>query len=181
MTDAIFRRIHPDEVLAYQKLVQSAYQNGAQPGVHFEALAAPTERFALHLEQNVAWGYEVDGELITSASIRFPWGPNPGPYGLPHLGWVATDPRYARQGWSQRVIDAVETLLRDELHCPALSLGTATSHPWLSTCYTGLGFRPAGQADLGLGHITAYFIKPLNPAAFSRWRDQHPDLIKENS
>lgn len=181
MTAPIFRRIDPDEVVAYRELVQAAYRADQQPGVHFEAATAPVERFTLHLTQDVAWGYEEDGELVATASVRFPWAPDPGPYGLPHLSWVATAPQRARQGWSHRVIGAVEALLRDDLHCPALSLGTAQNHPWLAGFYTGLGYRPAGEADLGLGHITEYFVKPLDPTAFSRWLDQHPNLIKEHA
>lgn len=171
-----FRRISPDEVRSYRTLVQAAYAQVSELGVHFAAADASEAAFEAHLRQNVAWGHYDDGELVATASIRFPWGPNPGGFNLPHFGWIAVDPKRAHQGRGERIIADVEALLRDELHAPAVSLGTAQDHPWLADYYCRQGFRPAGQVDLGLGHITSYFIKPLSEPAFQRWLNQNPTV-----
>ena len=180
MTTPILRRVEPAEAETYQRLVHAAYRQATELGVDFAAATADLDHVTRHLTQNVAYGYDVDGRLAVTASIRFPWGPNPGPFPLPHFGWVAVDPALARQGWSRRVMADVEAVLRDDLHVPAVTLGTADDHSWLADHYRRLGYRDVGTKDLGLGHLTRYLLKPLSEAGFSRFLDQHPHL-KEHS
>jgi S-(2-succino)cysteine N-acetyltransferase len=53
------------------------------------------------------------------------------------------------------------TVLRETLKCPAVSLGTADKHPWLIEMYERKGYEKAGSQDLGKGHITVYLVKKL--------------------
>ena len=37
-------------------------------------------------------------DLLASISLRLPWGLQPGPAGVPHIGWFAVDPELGRKG-----------------------------------------------------------------------------------
>lgn len=172
-------RIDPDDdalVDAYLWLLHDAYQEATGLGVHFKAATATREEVVAHLHGNTAWAFRVGGELVTTVSLRWPWGPNPGPYGLPHFGWLAVPPAHKGQGWGARIMGLVETEVLGPLRLPAVSLGTAEDHPFLGAMYERQGFHAATRTDLGLGHITQYYLKPLDPAGFARWVAQHPDL-----
>lgn len=172
--------IGPDRVDEYRELLQAAYAKNVELGVHFKASDASREDVLAHLRENIAYGITgPDGALISTVSLRMPWGPNPGHLGLPHIGWLATDPSHSGQGLGRELLDAlVEQVLAGLLHAPAVSLGTAQDHPWLGAYYQRLGFEPVGSADLGLGHITDFYIRPLDPASYAGWRARHADLLK---
>lgn len=176
MTAPTLRLVDPSEAVRFQELLHAAYRQATELGVRYIAATVGLDQVREHLAQNVAYGYDVDSRLAVTASIRYPWGPNPGPFALPHLGWLAVDPDLTRQGWSKRIMAAVEADLRDHSHVPAVSLGIADEHPWLARYYRSLGYRDAGAADIGLGHLTRYLIKPLDDAGFARVLDRYPTL-----
>ncbi|MEE6273456.1 GNAT family N-acetyltransferase [Georgenia sp. MJ206] len=156
---------------AYAALVSGAYADIRELGINFAAAHADRDQIEQHLSDNVAYVLEDDGELLATVSVRYPWGPNPGPYGLPHLGWIATAPAHKRQGHAQHLIDHVERdVLREQVHAPAVSLGTAEHHPWLTAMYARLGYVESGRTDLGHGHITVYLTKVLDAAAYERFQ-----------
>jgi len=90
-----------------------------------------------------------------------PWGEQPGPFGVPHIWWFASEPS-AKKGTGSILLEWVETeVLRDTLKVPYVSLGTADKHPWLIDMYERKGYVRAGEKDLGKGHITIYLKKQL--------------------
>jgi hypothetical protein len=108
--------------------------------------------------------------MVSSVTVRYPWGPLPGPFGLPHIGWFGAHPDYPGHHFGRQVQDRLEQeILIDQLHAPAVSLGTATHHPWLKEMYLKRGFQPMHTRDLGKGHITLYMKKVLDPAAHDAW------------
>ena len=169
-----------DRLTEYRTLLHTAYAQNARHGVHFAAASVSVEQVRRHLRENLAYGLDgEDGRLLGSVSLRLPWGPNPGHLGLPHIGWLAADPDRAPRGTGIGLLEAlVEQVLRPQLHAPAVSLGTAAEHPWLGAYYQRLGFSPVGSADLGLGHITDFYVRPLDPDAYDGWRDRHADLLE---
>lgn len=65
-----------------------------------------------------------------------------------------------QKGIGSRLLDFIEQdIARDQLKCPAVTLGTAIEHPWLPQLYENRGYEKIAETDLGLGHITAYFKK----------------------
>lgn len=169
-----------DRLAEYRALLHRAYAQNARHGVHFAAATASDEQIARHLRENLAFGIQDErGTLLGSISLRLPWGPNPGHLGLPHIGWLAADPDLAPRGTGALLLEAlVDQVLRPQLHAPAVSLGTASDHPWLGAYYQRHGFTPVGSADLGLGHITDFYVRPLDPDAYDGWRLRHADLLE---
>lgn len=171
------RRAQLSDVDAYHALVHDAYQLDERLGVHFAAARADRNRVLTHLARNPTWLLVDGNEPLAAASLRMPWGPNPGPWSVPHYGWIVTRPERARQGLARRVMGHIEQqVLGVDLLAPAVSLGTATEHPWLGQAYLKLGFRLVKQVDLGLGHLTDYYLKALDPERFAEWTKRNPTL-----
>ena len=72
---------------AYLALMLAAYAPSRKLGVHFDAATATSEKVEQHLQQHGVYGLFIDNELAASITLRYPWGPLPGPFGLPHIGW----------------------------------------------------------------------------------------------
>jgi S-(2-succino)cysteine N-acetyltransferase len=103
-----FRLMAHNDIPAYQTLLHRAYHATTKLGIHFAASTANQSQIAEHLESNAVYLFEKEGQLLSTLSIRFPWGNNPGPYGLPHLGWFATDPQYKGKGYGNTLWNFVE-------------------------------------------------------------------------
>ncbi|MDF7671465.1 GNAT family N-acetyltransferase [Orbaceae bacterium ESL0721] len=158
----IIKAINHSDAKPYLALLHRAYKQTSALGIHFAAATANLALIHRHISANAIYAIQKEGKLISTLMIRYPWGDNPGPYGLPHLGWFATDPDYARQGLGGELLMWVEAhILQNILKAPAVTLGTAKNHPWLIKMYERHGFRQIGEADLGLGHKTIYLKKIL--------------------
>ncbi|ATF91063.1 Uncharacterized N-acetyltransferase YtmI [Cedecea neteri] len=170
MSDS-FRQLTAEDTAIYYPLVHEAYASARELGIKFDAASADAEKMQAHINSHAVYGMFRDGELIASVTLRYPWGPLPGPFGLPHIGWFATAPRLRGQRLGAQLLDWLEqAVLHRELRAPAYSLGTAESHPWLIQLYRSLGFEKVSTKDLGKGHITVYMQKTISPRqpAFER-------------
>ncbi len=165
-----FRQVRDDEVDSYLPLVLAAYAPTLSMGIHFDAATTTREKALLHLQNHGVYGLYQDNCMVASVTLRYPWGPLPGPFGLPHIGWFAAHPDYPGHHYGRKILQLLEQeILIGQLRAPAVSLGTAINHPWLIEMYQKRGFVPMHQADLGKGHITLYMKKILDEAAHQRW------------
>lgn len=158
----VFRPLAEKDIETFQRFLTAAYADDLQYGIRFQAAFATVEDIKKHLAGNPCYILERDGEIITSCSLRMPWGPNPGPEVFPHLGWVSTHPRYKQQGFSSRMLDWVEQeILIKQFKAPAVTLGTAEEHPWLIRMYEKRGYVAYEKRRLHEDHVTVYMKKVL--------------------
>lgn len=171
----LIKEISLDDSADYQRLVHLAYQPVQALGIHFAAATAPLEMIEAHIKSNAVYAISQDGKLVCTLSLRLPWGNNPGPFGVPHIGWVATHPDYKKQGLASELLRWVEqNILITQLKVPFVSLGTAENHPWLSAFYVSHGFTEVSRVDLTSDHTTIFYRKILNPELFQLWSLKHP-------
>ena len=106
------------------------------------------------------WSF-VDHKLVSAISCGCLGGTILAPLVCPHIGHFITDPDEAHQGNATKLLHYVEIeILTKLLHAPAVTLGTAKSHPWLAAMYRHLGFTEVGEKQLaGKKHVTVYFKK----------------------
>ncbi len=169
-----FRQLTLNDCDAFLALTLKAYEPIRQLGIHFDAATADRERASLHLQNHGVYALFLDEQMVSTATVRYPWGPLPGPFGLPHIGWFATHPDYKGQQLGKKMLSSLEhTVLDQQLKAPAVSLGTAESHPWLAEMYQRFGYQVVSKADLGKGHITLYMKKVLNEARHQQWQHLH--------
>ncbi|MCS7464585.1 GNAT family N-acetyltransferase [Paenibacillus doosanensis] len=141
-----------------------AYEPIRQLGIHFAAATADLETVKKNIRNNACYVLVDDGKIIATVSVRMPWGPQPGPAGLPHIWWFAVDPAVGKKGIGTTLLEWVEqTVIRDTLKAPGVTLGTADKHPWLIDMYERKGYERIGEKDLGKGHITVFMRKILRP------------------
>ncbi len=157
-----FITINEDRAREYHALITDAYASTLALGINFKASTVSIDEIILHLQSTAVYGIEMDGQLVSTLSIRFPWSHNPAPYRYPHLGWLATGSQYKKQGLNLKLYNWVEeNILKAQLRAPSVTLGTAKSHPWLVEFYQKIGFKEIGTAELGRGHTTIYMEKFL--------------------
>ncbi|WP_146552477.1 GNAT family N-acetyltransferase [Rummeliibacillus sp. SL167] len=143
-------------------ILLKAYEQDKKLGINFDATHATLPMVEQHLKRNICYFLQIDGQPVATISLRMPWGPNPGPEKVPHIGWFATHPDYEKQGLGTRLLSWVEnTILKDQMKVPYVTLGTADTHPWLVSMYQRKGYEIFTEKDLGKGHITIYLKKFL--------------------
>ncbi|WP_409076139.1 GNAT family N-acetyltransferase (plasmid) [Pantoea sp. C3] len=175
-----FRQVKEDEVDEYLSLMLAAYAAVKALGIHFDAATADRDKALRHLQSHGVYALYKDKVMVSSVTVRYPWGPLPGPFGLPHIGWFGADPDYAGQGFGQQILQHLEQdILIGQLRAPAVSLGTATRHPWLKEMYLKRGFMPMHTTDLGKGHITLYMKKVLNSALHETWLSRQSHQLQD--
>jgi len=157
-----FRLATLEDAPAVLDLTLRAYKPIREMGINFAAATADLALVERNIKYNMCLLMEEEGRILSTISIRMPWGPQPGPFGLPHFWWFATDPDVGGKGIGRKMITwAEETMCRDTLKAPAVSLGTADRHPWLIDMYKRWGYEVQGSKDLGRGHITVFMKKVL--------------------
>lgn len=155
---------HVSDIVA---LLHQAYAADEQLGIHFSAASITEAAVASHIQTTPTFVLTVDQQIAATVSVRLPWSDNPGPYHLPHLGWIATAPQFQHRGYAKRLIATVihDYVIR-ELAAPAVSLGTAVEHPWLQQTYQTLGFKPIETIRKFTDHQTIYLVKSLTASEF---------------
>ena len=172
----LIREISLKDKSDYQALVHKAYRSVLDLGIHFAAATADAALIETHIQTNLVYGLFIDHQLVCSVSLRLPWGNNPGPYGVPHIGWFATDPDYKKQGLAATLLHWLEQhILLNQLKAPFVTLGTAANHPWLSDFYIKQGFEEIGRADLSDDHTTIYYRKILDQHLYQLWQTHNPN------
>ncbi len=158
----------------YQQLLHTAYRPVLELGIHFAAATADFAAIEQHLRCNLVYGVFFQEQLACSVSLRLPWGNHPGPFGVPHIGWFATDPKFKRQGLAAKLLAWLEQhILREQLKVPFVTLGTAENHPWLAQFYESHGFEEIGRANLTDDHTTVYYRKVLDKTLFQLYQQHH--------
>lgn len=156
-----FRELTTADLDPYYEVVHEGYQADKAYPITFDAITAPKDKARRWLEENPTYGLFENGRLVSAISLRMPWGSHPGPYGVPHLGWVATHPDFKHHGESTKLFHWIEeNVLKKELRVPKVTLGTAESHPWLKDMYESWGFKVHEVKQLpGKQHRTVYLWK----------------------
>jgi S-(2-succino)cysteine N-acetyltransferase len=169
VSNVTFHQATNEDIPALLDLSLRGYASIRELGIHFAAATADEELVRKNINENICF-YMKDGEeIVATASIRMPWSSHHGPYEIPHIWWVAVAPEYKRKGYATKLLDFIEyDFLRDKLHCPSVSLGTAKEHPWLAEMYLRRGYKEVGETDLGKGHTTVYLEKLLLTKSYKK-------------
>lgn len=170
----IKRLENTDDATQLTNLLHQAYAADEQLGIHFGAARIEEQEVAQHIETQPTFVIEENDDFVATVSVRLPWADNPGPFVLPHLGWVATNPKYQHQGQAKHLINwVIENYVQKDLRSPAVSLGTALEHPWLSKAYEKLGFQKVDVVRKFSDHQTLYLVKTLDDKQVAKVHDDY--------
>lgn len=161
----VVRPTRVSDAAAYHDLIRTSFRADPESRRWFVAADADLDTVLGHIAGNLSFVLDDGGRLLASCSARMPWSPNPAPFAFPHLSWITSHPDQQGRGLGRLITEAVVDHLGAALKAPAVSLGTAREHAFLVAHYARLGWRPFEDRDLGLGHITRYFIRVLDADA----------------
>ena len=158
-----FRILEEGDMDAWFEVLKEGYKDLKDLPISFEAIHATKQEAAEWFETTPFYGLFKGDRLAASVGIRMPWGPKPGPKGLPHIGWVVTHPDFKGTGCAKRLLQHLEKeVLIKQLRAPGVTLGTAKEHPWLTDMYQSFGFVPFKTVQLnGKLHHTVFMEKKL--------------------
>jgi GNAT superfamily N-acetyltransferase len=158
-----FRQLTMADQPAYQALIHSAYASIDTSQVTFDAATETREENIAWLEAIPTYGlFNSGNEMVSAVSLRYPWGPEPGPQVFPHIGRLATHSDHKGHGYASTIYQYVEQVLRDQVKTPQVTLGTADQLPWLVDMYKRWGFVEYERTQLpGKQHTTVYLAKKL--------------------
>ena len=156
-----FRLIPPSEYRQYYEVLHEGYQSVKQYPISFDAADTDEAEAKEWLSNHPTYGLYEETVLVSAVSLRMPWGNLPGPSGVPHIGRFVTHPNYKGRGYAKELFHQLEQeVLIQQLRTPKVTLGTASTHPWLKKMYEQLGFEAFDQVQLlNKQHVTIYFEK----------------------
>ncbi|MBA4535944.1 GNAT family N-acetyltransferase [Bacillus aquiflavi] len=155
------------------QLTLRAYEPIRELDLKFPAATANIDLVQQNIDKNACYLLEVDGELVATITIQFPWGDNSVKLDIPYIWWFAVDPGWGKQGFGSKLLAWTELYIRDNLKAPAVSLATSDRHPWLVAMYERKGYERAFEKDFGKDGKVVYLKKVLRPKAIQQ------QLIKE--
>ncbi len=116
-----YRLATPRDAEQVRELVLKAYAPIRELGINFAAATADLPLVKKHIETNLCYLLEEDGTFLATISLRMPWGLQPGPAGVPHIGWFAVDPELGQKGVGSKLLSWLEeTILVDTMKHPPL-------------------------------------------------------------
>ncbi|ANZ95359.1 MULTISPECIES: GNAT family N-acetyltransferase [Brochothrix] len=169
MTTERIRIATEDDIEAFHTLLYKSFQSIRDLGIDWPSANASRELVLENITNYSAYVLEVDGKLVSTITIRFPWESETPVSKYPFVWWFGTDPEYASKGYGNQLLTYIEeTLLRDTLKVPALTLGTsARKHPWLLEMYQRKGYEIYFEHESPDGDLGAMLRKVLIPEKFN--------------
>ncbi|MGG3571869.1 GNAT family N-acetyltransferase [Bacillus gobiensis] len=158
-----FRSAEVSDAKILLDLTQKAYRPIRELGITFDTAYADLDFVKKNINDNLCFILESEeGEVLGTISLRMPWGDRPGPFGVPHIWWFAVDPLIGGSGVGSKLLKwCEESVVRDLLKSPAVSLGTADNHPWLVQMYEQRGYHILSRRDSGKGYGIVSMKKEL--------------------
>ncbi|WP_042349244.1 GNAT family N-acetyltransferase [Bacillus massiliigorillae] len=146
-------------------LTHRAYEPIRELGLPFPAATATLEMMKENINKHATYVAEVDENVIATITLIYPWGHWREDAEYPYVWWFAVDPAYKKQGVGNRLLTYIEeTIVRDTLKAPELTLATSIHHPWLIPMYERRGYEKVELLELE--HDTVYVLRKVVNAAF---------------
>ncbi|QLK86754.1 GNAT family N-acetyltransferase [Staphylococcus sp. 17KM0847] len=149
-------------------LMYRAFTPLREVGIDWPSVHATPEMIQDNIQNNACYVLEIDGNIVSTLSIRFPWESQNPVAQYPFIWWLATDPDYAQLGYGSEMMRYVEeSILRDTLKAPAVVLGTsARKMGWLLDVYQNRGYDVFYEMEEESGDKGVMMVKVLIPERY---------------
>ncbi|AJY77004.1 GNAT family N-acetyltransferase [Paenibacillus beijingensis] len=174
----VFRLATVNDAERLLHITYDAYVTIRELNLHWPAANATLALIQENITTNECYLLEVDGEIkatITlSKSDDIKWVTD-----LPFVKWFAVDPAFQGKGVGGKLLNWIEeTIIRDKLGAPAVTLATAEKHPWLLPMYERRGYERIRAFDKGNGDGTMHLLRKIvNPALFEHYLRQKQEQV----
>lgn len=158
----IYRLARPEDAEEVLRVIRGAYRSISELGIEFRAVQADLAMIVDNMKHHSCYVLAQNGVITATISLRS--FPEVTPY--PFLYWFAVDPAANGQGIGSRLLSYMEeTIIRDRLQSPAVTLATSRKHPWLLPMYERKGYTPFFERDSGKDDKLVFLTKRLLPVS----------------
>ncbi|KIX91787.1 acetyltransferase [Staphylococcus microti] len=165
-----FRLATLEDTAVLHDMMYRSFTPLREVGIDWPSVNATPDMIEDNIRDNACYVLEVDGKIVSTLSIRFPWESDKPVSKYPFIWWLATDPDYNGQGYGSEMMRYVEeTILRDTLKAPAVVLGTsARKVGWLEDVYQRRGYETFFEMeDPTSGDKGVMMVKVLIPERYN--------------
>ena len=169
MSETNIRIANMGDAEELHQLMYDAFTPLRELGIDWPSVNADLEMVKNNLENNTTFVMVKGNEIISTITVRYPWGSVRSISGYPFIWWFATKPSYDGQGYGSQLLRYVEEdFLRDTLKVAAVTLGTsARLHPWLLKIYEKRGYEVYAEHENDDGDLGVIMRKILIPEQFN--------------
>ncbi|MDP4319596.1 GNAT family N-acetyltransferase [Staphylococcus aureus] len=168
MTKTMIRLASEQDAEKLQQLMHEAFTPLREVGIDWPSVNANLDAVKENIDKNTTFVMTIDDEIISTITVRYPWGSVKSISGYPFVWWFATNPEYEGKGYGSQLLTYVEeAFLRDTLKSAAVTLGTsARLHPWLLKIYEKRGYEIYSEHENDDGDLGVIMRKVLIPERF---------------
>ncbi|MFD1953060.1 GNAT family N-acetyltransferase [Paenibacillus thailandensis] len=167
----IFRQAGLEDAERLREVIHEAYALIRELKLHWPAANAGLAQIRDNIAQNECYVLEVNGTIVATITLS-KTDQITKETGLPFVKWFAVHPSEQGKGYGDKLLTWMEqSVIRDKLGAPAVTLGTAEKHPWLLPMYKRRGYESIRTVDPGNGDGIMHLLrKVVNPALFAHSR-----------
>ncbi|MFF5946343.1 GNAT family N-acetyltransferase [Staphylococcus pasteuri] len=168
MSNVIIRIANEKDTKEIHQLMYEAFTPLRELGIDWPSVNASIEMVKDNIKNNTTFVLELDNTIISTITVRYPWGSVRSISGYPFVWWFATKPEFDGLGYVSQLLKYVEEdFLRDTLKAAAVTLGTsACLHPWLLSIYEKRGYEIYAKHENDDGDLGVIMRKILIPERF---------------
>ncbi|WP_154895002.1 GNAT family N-acetyltransferase [Staphylococcus pasteuri] len=168
MSNVIIRIANEKDTKEIHQLMYEAFTPLRELGIDWPSVNASIEMVKDNIKNNTTFVLELDNTIISTITVRYPWGSVRSISGYPFVWWFATKPEFDGLGYDSQLLKYVEEdFLRDTLKAAAVTLGTsARLHPWLLSIYEKRGYEIYAKHENDDGDLGVIMRKILIPERF---------------
>lgn len=171
----LFRLATVEDAEELLDLTLRAYEPIRKLGIKFPAATATIQLVKENIQNSRCYIMEINGKIVATITARTykeitNW---------PFLWWFAVDPLVKKKGVGSKLLTWVEeTVIRDQLGAPAVTLATSDRHPWLIPMYERKGYERFFEVDQGEEGKGVFLRKILHPERYEL--EKHKELQQAN-
>ncbi|MBM6508084.1 MULTISPECIES: GNAT family N-acetyltransferase [Staphylococcus] len=168
MSNVIIRIANEKDTKEIHQLMYESFTPLRELGIDWPSVNASIEMVKDNIKNNTTFVLELDNTIISTITVRYPWGSVRSISGYPFVWWFATKPEFDGLGYGSQLLKYVEEdFLRDTLKAAAVTLGTsARLHPWLLSIYEKRGYEIYAKHENDDGDLGVIMRKILIPERF---------------
>lgn len=168
MSNVNIRIANEKDTKEIHQLMYDAFTPLRELGIDWPSVNASVEMVKDNIKNNTTFVLELDNTIISTITVRYPWGSVRSISGYPFVWWFATKPEYDGLGYGSQLLKYVEEdFLRDTLKAAAVTLGTsARLHPWLLSIYEKRDYEIYAKYENDDGDLGVIMRKILIPERF---------------
>ncbi|HCZ8330896.1 TPA: GNAT family N-acetyltransferase [Staphylococcus aureus] len=168
MTKTMIRLANENDAEVLHQLMHEAFTPLRELGIDWPSVNANLDAVKENIDKNTTFVMTIDDEIISTITVRYPWGSVKSISGYPFVWWFATNPEYEGKGYGSQLLTYFEeAFLRDTLKSAAVTLGTsARLHPWLLKIYEKRGYEIYSEHENDDGDLGVIMRKVLIPERF---------------